>query len=107
MSKKTGTSLTNNMRKAIEEMNEGNARVFYSAVREGYKVIRNGIDAKVALSFHIGDRVEFMTKKGIPITGVVTKKGPKNIMIEQDAEKKGWPGRKWTVHPSFLSHVKE
>jgi|TARA_R110000744_G_scaffold240788_1_gene358167 hypothetical protein len=66
-----------------------------SAVVEAVKLRRNFISMQMKRSFSIGDTVSFTGRRGVKVTGTVTKKAIKNITVDTAQGK-------WKVPASML-----
>jgi hypothetical protein len=67
-----------------------------SQVVEAVKLRRNYIGMQAKHAFNIGDRVTFTGRRGVTVTGTVTKKAIKNIVVDTVQGK-------WKVPASMLS----
>lgn len=54
------------------------------------------LTSQAAAQFHIGDRVKFTNKGGIPVTGTVIGVNTKTVSVDSDSY------GKWRVSPSLL-----
>lgn len=53
---------------------------------------------KAQRQFSVGDHVTFESRKGAPVTGVVTKLLQKNVQVTTEG------GQSWRVTPNLLTH---
>jgi len=86
-------------------VNEIKSEILGVGSMEDIKSIRNTVNARFKelskqrkFDFRVGDKVSFKTRKGLTITGKVTKIMQKNIKVEE------LPGVTWRVAPSLLEH---
>lgn len=62
------------------------------------------LEARVASTFSVGDRVTWNSRKGFPVTGRITKINLKSIKVKTDENLIG-VSTNWIVSPSLLRKV--
>lgn len=94
---------------AAETLNLEDRRVLNRMLYDNIRAEADQLGRQKAAEFKVGDQVTFLgRKRGFPIKGKIVGFTNKNVKVDSDQDKYGYPtGRTvhWTVSPNLLTKV--